>query len=270
MICFSDYLVSVRSQGRYHFTIQQAVQDLNTSKANIMAAAYRMRKQGALISPARGLYVIVLPEHRQAGCIPAEDLVPLLMQYWNVDCYYAGLLTAALYHGASHQKPQVFQIVLNKRIKRQLQFGQIYIDCIHKHDMTQLPIQDRVVHTGYLKVSSPELTAMDLFLYPRKSGGLNHIATVLSELIEAIDVNKLITLAKQVSEKMWLQRLGYILEQIDPVDEQAQQKITNHLHNYLSTQKLAYVPLVPEINIKGVSRCQKWHVIENTTVGADI
>jgi hypothetical protein len=53
----------------------------------------------------------------------------------------------------------------------------------------------------------PELVALDL------SGGLNHIATVLSALIEAINKHKIIQLADFIGEKVSLQRLGYILDQ---------------------------------------------------------
>ena len=50
--------------------------------------------------------------------------------------------------------------------------------------------------TGYLKVATPELVALDLLNYPNHAGGLNHIATVFSELIETLDPVKLINLAK--------------------------------------------------------------------------
>lgn len=266
---FNEYLKRVRANGKQYFTFDQAVKDLHLSRNSVAAALYRMRKHGEIISPAKGLYVIVPPEHQRIGCIPAADLVTILMLYWGVN-YYAGLLTAALYHGASHQKPQVFQIVSNKRIKKQLVFGQICIDCIYKRDMEGLPTQDVVVHSGYLKISSPELTAMDLLMYPRRSGGLNHIATVLSELIESIDPDKLIAITQTTPEKAWLQRLGYIVEKIDPMDEMAQQKIIHKLQDYLADQKLAYVRLASEVSTKGAMRCSKWKIIENTTIEGDI
>lgn len=265
----SDYLKYVRANGRQYFTLDQAVNDLKLSREALLMALYRIKKHGEIISPAKGLYVIVPPEHQRLGCIPAADLVPILMQHWGAS-YYAGLLTAALYHGASHQKPQVFQIVSNKRIKKQLVFGQICIDFIYKHDMENLPIQDMIVHSGYLKISSPALTAMDLLLYSRRSGGLNHIATVLSELIEGIDPDELIAIAKTTPEKAWVQRLGYIVENIDPMDETAQQKIIQKLQGYLVGQKLTYVPLAAEIGTKNAARCPKWKIIENITIEADV
>jgi predicted transcriptional regulator of viral defense system len=131
------------------------------------------------------------------------------MDHLGVD-YYAALLTAAQYHGAAHQKPVVFQIITNKQLKKELEFGQVRIDCLYKKSLKDLPTQNITVSTGYLKVSSPELTALDLLMYSNKSGGLNHIATILSELVESIDSEKLIALAKQLGKDVWLQRLGYI------------------------------------------------------------
>ena len=53
---------------------------------------------------------------------------------------------------------------------------------------------------------------MDLILYPHQSGGLNHIATVLTELVEKMDVEKLYELAEKNQEITWKQRLGYLLD----------------------------------------------------------
>ena len=70
-----------------------------------------------------------------------------------------------------------------------------------------------VVDTGYLNVTSPELTAIDLFNCPTCAGWLNHVATVFSELIEVIDPGKLIELAEKINVKYQLPRIGYIFIQ---------------------------------------------------------
>jgi predicted transcriptional regulator of viral defense system len=250
---FSNYIKKLRASGRYYFTINQAMKDLKASANKIKSAVYTMKKSGDLISPAKGLYIIVPPEHKLQGSIPSEELVPILMKYLNFD-YYAGLLTASLYYGASHQKPASFQIVSNKRIKHPLKFGLVNIDLIYKKS---------------LAISSPELTVMDLFLYPNRSGGLNHIATVLSELIESIKVEKLIKLASSVDKIFWMQRLGYILEKIDVMNNEMKLQITNRLADYLSSKKLRFIPLASEIAIEGSPRSEKWKVIENITIESD-
>ena len=61
--------------------------------------------------------------------------------------------------------------------------------------LSNLPIQDFTVSTGYLKVAAPELVALDLLEYTYRCGGLNNVVTVFSELIENLDADKLIKLA---------------------------------------------------------------------------
>lgn len=197
---FDKYLKQLRSIGKQSFTIEQAMSDLKISRHSVLSAAHRLKKASELISPAKGYYVIISPEHRRFGSIPAEELVPILMKHLNVE-YYSALLTAAQYHGAAHQKPYSFQIICEKQIKRKLKFGKVWIDCVYKKSIKDLPVQNITVRTGYLKLASPELTAIDIIKYPHKSGGLNHIATVLSELIETINAEKLIALAEKINEK---------------------------------------------------------------------
>lgn len=267
---FSEYLKNIRAAGNRAFTLEQAITDLKgISRNSIISSIKRLKKQNVLISPFKGLYVLIPPEHQQQGCIPAEELIPIVMGHLNIN-YYTCLLSAALYHGAAHQKPGSFQIIADKRIKRKLKFGQIRVDCIYKKSLENLPIQNITVSTGYLRISSPELTALDLLMYSNKSGGLNHIATVLSELVEAIDSKKLITLANQVNKNILFQRLGYILEKIDPMDTESNQEIIDALAKYLTPKKLRFKPLAPEISGIGYPSSKKWKIIENTNIESDI
>ncbi len=265
----SGYIKKIRQKGQRSFTLKQAMLDLSLSANAVSAAIHRLRSHGDLISPAKGLYVIVPPEHQPQGSIPAEDLLPILMEYLKAD-YYVSLLSGAQYFGASHQKPGRFQVISNKRIKHPLEFGQIKIELLYKKSLNKLPTKDITVSTGYLKVGTPELIALDLLKYPVKSGGLNHIATVLSELIEAIDENKLISLANIVGEKACLQRLGYILEQIDFMDEEKAKCIIDKLEKYLVDKIKIFVPLAPELPNIGCPRVKKWMIIANTDIESDL
>jgi len=66
---------------------------------------------GEIAMPYRGFYVIVPPEYRKTGCLPANQFIPLLMDHLK-EPYYAGMLTAAEHYGAAHQRPQAFQVLL--------------------------------------------------------------------------------------------------------------------------------------------------------------
>ena len=235
------YIKAIRQKGQRYFTIKEFMVDCGLSENAALIAIHRLKIQKEVISPAKGLYIIVPPEHQPNGSIPAEELVPILMKYLKID-YYVSLLSAAGFHGATHQKPGSFQVITNKRIKHPLKFGQIKLEIIYKKSLANLPLQNFTVATGFLKVATPELTVLDLLHYPTKAGGLNHIATVLAELIEAIDADKLIDLAKKIGEKAWLQRLGYILEKIDAMDENKVLLLTEKLQEYLKDKNIRICP----------------------------
>src|SRR5271166_6811758 len=87
--------------------------------------------------------------------------------------YYVGLLRAAELHGASHQAVMEFQVVTNKKMP-ELHVGRSRIAFYYRKDMAPVPagIEDRKTDTGRMKVSSVELTVLDLLHYPRAAGAL--------------------------------------------------------------------------------------------------
>jgi len=200
--------------------------------------------------------------------MPAEDLIPLLFNYLGLK-YYVCLLSAALFHGASHQKPQVFQVMAENQLSP-LVIGKIRIEFIYKKSLLNLPTQIIAEKTGYLTLATPELTAMDLLLYPHHSGGINHIATVLSELLESINPEKLLSLIDKAPEKFWVQRLGYILENIDPVETKKRDKLIEAIYKKIENQLVYPVPLSPRLPTKGMLKNNRWNIIENTTIESDI
>jgi hypothetical protein len=266
---FIEYLEKLRSGGKRCFTSQEIMQTLDLSYGATRAGLSRLKRDGKLISPVNGLYVIVPPEHKSYGSIPAEELIPIMMKYLDAE-YYVALLSAAGFYGASHQKPMVFQVVTNRRIKHSLKFGQVHIKLIQKKSLTDLPIKDFVVSTGYLKVATPELIAIDLLKFPKHAGGMNNIATVLSELIESINVHTLIELAEKISEPYQLQRLGYIIEKVDVMDDDIKRNILEVLAEYVSSRMKLYIPLASNISRIGYPRCRKWKIIENTDFESDL
>lgn len=264
-----NYIKDIRQRGKRSFTLKQVMSDLNMSKNAALSAIHRLKTHGDLISPSRGLYVIVPTEYQLQGAIPADELVPILMNHLQAD-YYVSLLSGAQYHGASHQKPIRFQVITNKRIKHPLEFGLVKIELVYKKTLSNLPIQNIVVGVGYLKIATPELVAFDLLTYSNRCGGLNHISTVLSELTESLDADKLISLATVVRKNAWLQRLGFILEQIDPMDREKTNQIIDRLQHYLEGKMLGFVPLAPELSKAGCPRVKKWRIIANTGIESDL
>ncbi|MBK8873841.1 MAG: hypothetical protein IPN13_07925 [Bacteroidetes bacterium] len=129
--------------------------------------------------------------------------------------YYVGLLNAAALNGASHQQPQEYFIVTEYPVLRPTNKKGIKINYI---STKQLPpeslIEKKKTETGYISVSRPMLTAIDLINYEKKIGGLNRATAIINELDESIrpkDINEELINYASISS---LQRLGYILEEI--------------------------------------------------------
>jgi len=269
MNIFHKYVKDLRRNGKRSFTIQQLMSELKIAHATALVGLHRLKQESDIISPARGFYVIVPPEYQRQGSIPPEELVLLLVEHLN-QAYYVSLLSAAQYYGATHQRPNSFQVVCNKRIQHPLKFGSIRIDVVYKQDLTSIPINQISTPSGYLNIASPELVVFDLLYYSRRSGGLNHIATLLSELILSIDTVRMLDLAKRLNEKAWLQRLGYILDHIETEEEDKKVMITKKLLEYLSNKMKLYVPMEPGIDRKGYPRNKKWKIIENVKIESDV
>ena len=114
---------------------------LGVSPTAARASLNRLYRQGAIASPARGFYVIVPPEYRSLGCLPADQFVPVLMEGLRLR-YYAGLLTAAQYHGAAHQRPQAFQVFLEKR-RLPIACGSVRVMFMIRKRLPEVPTQSR-------------------------------------------------------------------------------------------------------------------------------
>ena len=87
-----DYIDRLAAAERYHVTSADARQALDVSP--------EATRLGLIASPARGFDVIVPPEYRSLGCLPAEQFIPALMAQKDRP-FYAGLLSAAHYYGAA-------------------------------------------------------------------------------------------------------------------------------------------------------------------------
>ena len=126
--------------------------------------------------------------------------------------YYVSLLKAAELHGASHQAVMEFQVMTDKRMPT-IKAGRSIISFYYRKNLDAFnnAIDQYPSDAGPMRVSSAELTALDLVRYPHAAGGLDHIATVLSDLSERINARKLVQLAPHF-ERSVVQRLGYLLE----------------------------------------------------------
>lgn len=257
----AGYIMTLAARGRHHFTQEEAVAALGGSVPTVRAALRRLKANGDIAAPHRGFFVIVPPEYRRLGSLPAEQFVPQLMQYLG-EPYYVALLSAAELHGAAHQRPQALQVMV-KANRRAIECGQVRVQFIARRDMSVTSVVERRTPRGLLLVSAPEATALELVGYADQSGGLDNVATVLAELVEAIDPDRLVSECQR-SPIAWVQRLGHLLDLTEHRD------LADKLAPFVSARARHVAPLVRAKSRSGAPRDERWKLAVNATVVPDL
>lgn len=203
-----DFLLS---QGRHSFTLADAKTVLGRDEDAVRKGLERLARKGEVFSPSRSFYVVVPPEFRSWGTVPAAHFVDDLMRFLN-RTYYVALLSAAEMHGAAHQAPQVFQVMIDRSL-RDRQFGRTRLRFFVGVHVADAPVESRNVPTGTVLLATRELTAVDLVHHPEAAGGIDNVATVLAEL-EPLD-GALLAAAGGARPRSIARRLGWLLAFVD-------------------------------------------------------
>lgn len=256
-----DYVDYLQSRGRYTFSTAECYQKLSQSKDAIRVALSRLSRKGRIEAVKKGFYVIVTLEYQSAGCLPAEWFIDDLMRYLNQP-YYVGLLSAAEIFGAAHQRPQIFQVVTDTQTNP-VDVARVAIEFHTVKTIDALPRQQENTRTGTMSVSTPELTAYDLFRFPDAAGGLDNIATVLSELSERLEEKELKRVAGLMPYHSVIQRFGYIMDSLGKSD------LVGPLAEWLARRHPSRVKLHPGMDYSSGQRNRKWEVIVNYQLEPD-
>jgi predicted transcriptional regulator of viral defense system len=251
------FVEELLGQGRYTFTRQEADRRLGRGASATYFALYRLARTGWLVMPRSGFYVIVDPQHRVAGTLPPEWFINDLMKHMGRP-YYVGLLSAAQLHGAAHHRPQEFQVIVPQRTIRPVRAGNVLIRFYGKGPFNHAQLQEFKTPATALEASTPETTAWDLVRYLRAAGGLDHVATVLSELAEKLDPAKLRDTAERHGETLVAQRLGCLL------DQGGHRRLSKELAAWVRDAPLR--PLDPGAPLNGARESRKWHLLVNARV----
>lgn len=257
----SEFITNMAARGRYHFTTREVAQATGSSSTAARAALRRLKQKGAIATPLRGFHVIVSPEYRRIGCLPADQFIPQLMEHLGL-AYYAALLSAARYHGAAHQQPQVFQVMVRKN-RPPIDCGDVRVAFSARRNIDEIPTLPFNTPRGHIHVSGPEATAFDLVGYSASAGGLDNVATVLAELSEEIDTGRLAVVAA-LSPTPWSQRLGYLLALVGAVEH------ADALAHYVARSADGTVPLDSGRDISAAPRDARWKLKVNLKVEPDL
>jgi len=256
-----EFVQNIQSRGEYTFSFEDALKNLVISEIALRSALQRLQTKKVIVRLHEKFYLIVPVEYRKAGALPPTWFIDALMSHLNCD-YYVGLLSAAALQGAGHQQPQQFQIVGNK-IFRPIHKNRIDIQFFKKSYLKDNQKIKLKTTTGYLWISKPEVTVIDLITHVKNVGYLNNVVTVLAELLETLDPKELLESAKDKVPLAILQRLGYLL------DFCGGEKVTCLLHEWLMQQKIQIVSLRPDKHAEGAIVSKKWNVRVNDVIEVD-
>ncbi len=253
-------------RGFYSFSKADLISiGLSISESSISRNLNRLEHNGMIMSPWQNFYVIIPTEYKLRGLVPPIFYIDKLMQFLNRE-YYISLLTAAELNGASHQRSMVFQVTMNGRSVRSGVKNGTRIEFFTRQDLPLQFTTKMKTKSGYVTVSRPELTALDLVADYNKVGGLSRAAEILSELSEQTewDNNKLPLLT--YFKLPTIQRLGYILDLLE-FSNQSDALYSLMLQMNKTTRR---TPLKVEQNVSDdMSSDNRWKIIENYKLEID-
>lgn len=255
-----DYVRGLLSRGRGTFTRKDAAEELGggSSLSNKLA---RLKAAGWIMPVGRGFYAIIDPGNQVFGFAPPHAFLDDWARHRGVQ-YYVGGVSAAEIHGAAHQRPQTFQVVVDRPL-RPFHYRDLRLSYFLKSPVTDRMWIRKTVPSGFLRVSTPEVTAYDLLFLPKACRSLSRVATILVELGETMQGPALAALCQMECETIPLQRLGWLL------DRTGWSKLTAELHAALQKRKPQWRRLEARLPDQG-PRDGRWRIVENTEVEPDI
>ena len=213
----ADVVDDLLAHGRSAFSTAEAAGLLGVPADHVRVRLNPLVHQGKVFSPARGLWVAIPPEYRTWKVTPGLQFLDAMMRHLGRE-YYVGWLSAAELHGAAHQRPQVLQVAVDRRVADR-DLGRVRLRFTERKHAADIPRLQRNVPTGQVWVSTPEATALDLAADPASGAGLSNVATVLAELCED---GKLVSAELPAVAELFplaaVRRLGFLLEAVEQDD----------------------------------------------------
>ncbi|WP_299774087.1 type IV toxin-antitoxin system AbiEi family antitoxin, partial [uncultured Tateyamaria sp.] len=140
--------------------------------------------------------------------------------------------------------------------------GNVKITFIANKQAANIPTRPFNTPRGILKVSTPEATALDLIAYSDRVGGLDMVATVLSDLADEINPRELARLS-ETAPIARVQRLGFLLDHVE------HSKVSEMLQPLVEREARDYTSLAPDRPSHQSAKDKRWKVYVNASVEID-
>lgn len=261
MSTFTDVVDGLQARGKYTFALSELIRTSNFSESTARKAVQRLEQRRRIVRVWRDFWVIVPLEYSGKGMLPAEWFIDDLMQHLGIG-YCVGLLSAAALHGAAHQQPQVFQVLI-PGVLRAVQRRGMHIRFYKRNCASERLIEKKKTPTGYLACTRAELTLIHLVAFMHDCGGLDNVYSVIDELAESLDSDLVAEAAHAEARTPVLQRVGWMLHAL------GHEHLADVVHNSLSRRVFRHVLLDTTAPPTG-SRSARWKIIENAVPEKDL
>lgn len=251
-LVFSGLWDDLLAEGTWAFTLNDLATRTRSSHASARVAVHKAARRGVLVSPSRGVYVIVPAQDRISGTVPIEAFLDRLMHHLGRS-YYLSYLTAATHFSAHSPTTERFQVTVDSQTRLRDWQG-IAIECCTDQRATRRPTQDLVTRWGTLPIATAETLAYDLVTRPERVGGIAEGARIIAEL--ELGPTEL-TSQFQARTHAATRRLGWLL------DLSGHSEPADALHATLRTPPAHPIPLDPSREPAGPID-SRWHVRVNS------
>jgi predicted transcriptional regulator of viral defense system len=208
-----EYIWHLLSMESYSFSLEEICHHTNSERTTLKFELARLVEKKEIVNLRKGFYLIIPPRYSKQGYLPIQLYIDKLCKSLNRN-YYLGFYTAAKFHGASHQQTHREYVMIEKPKMSDIKKNDLDIRFITSSKWPPRNIIEKKSDAGIFKISSPSLTAADLIHHQTKLGGLNRMLAIIDELSEEITDTDLKDLLTWYPHRSTLQRLGYILEEL--------------------------------------------------------
>lgn len=260
----AKYIKQLLSYEEYSFSLNELIENIDKTDTSIKSELNRLIEKKEIVNLRKGFYLIITPRYSTAQKLPIQLYVEKLFIYLDRN-YYVALLSAAKFHGASHQQIQRDYIITETPKFKDISKNSIDIRFFTTSIWSEKNIQIKKSDAGLYKISSPALTIVDVINHQTKLGGINRILSIIEELSEELKESDLRELISWYPNKSTLQRFGFLLDELR-INEECQEL----LFMYLKARNFFPVLLSPKSNERPGAVDNKWKVDVNVKMESDL
>lgn len=211
---------------------------LGVSPAAMRQAIHRQQVRGRIVRLSRGSghWLIVPLQYANSGAPPLAAWLDNYLSKTLEIPYYVGLLSAAETYGASPYAVMVTQVMVDKP-RRPMLIGRHHLVFHTRVGVSRMPTRWHETAEGRFKVSTPELTALDLIHHEAQVGGMARVQAVLHSLHEVCSVEGLQEALGAARGLPAAQRLGALFSL------QGWDDLASYIQHWLHDRKTRAVPL---------------------------